>query len=109
LGVGGRAIVGFGKVLERHHQCDRLVGAVDRLYGELLPTLQLADQFLACLVIRHATVLETDHIGAGHWLALIDNDTRSKLKQHAEWQGDAQNLLGLAFWLNQHSCNNRLT
>src|SRR5262245_37797347 len=86
LGIGRRAIVGLGEVVERNRQADGLAGAVDALDAQALPFLQLADHLPARLVVGHTAVVEADDVGPGHGLALVDDHPRSGLQRHAQGQ-----------------------
>src|SRR5207248_10435398 len=44
LRIRRRAVIGFGKIAERHHEADRLAGTVDTLDHQALALLQLADE-----------------------------------------------------------------
>src|SRR4051794_34952735 len=79
-----------------------------RLHLQPLALLELLDEFAAGFVVRHAAVVEADHIRRRHRLALIDNRARAWLDRHAERQRDAQNLAGVAIRLDQHGCDHRL-
>src|SRR5204863_5179447 len=73
LGIGGRSGIGLGEIAKRHHQAERLAGAVEALHYEALSLLQFVDQFAARLVIGHAAIVETDYVRGIHWLALVDD------------------------------------
>src|SRR5262245_20716102 len=102
LRIRWRTVIGLGEIVERQHQADWLTRAVDALHHQPLSLLQLPDQFATCFIVGHAAVLETDHIGPGHRLALIDNHARARLNGHAERQSHTQNLFWLVFGLDQH-------
>src|SRR5215472_5655504 len=79
LGIGGRAVIGLGKIRERNHETDGLAGAIDPLNDEPLPFLQLADEFAARFVVGHATIVEADDVRPGHGLAVVDDHPRAGL------------------------------
>ena len=60
-------------------------------------------------VIGHAAVGETDHVGRGHRLVLIDDDARAVDELHAQRQRDAQNFLLLALRLDDDRRDHRLS
>src|SRR5262249_3045080 len=73
LGIGGRAIIGLGKIRQRNHETDGLAGTIDPLNDEPLPFLQLADQLAARFVVGHAAVVEANNVRPGHGLAVVDD------------------------------------
>src|SRR5262245_15133357 len=105
LRVGRRPVIRLGELGERQRQADRLAGRIDRLHGERLALLELEEHVGGHLVVGHAAVGEADDVWTGGGLVLVDDDTRAELQLHAERQGDAQQLLGLAFRLDQHGGN----
>src|SRR5262245_19712791 len=107
FGIGRRPIVGLGEVLQRNHEADGLAGAVDALDDQALPSLQLADQLPARLVVGHAAVIKADAIAAGHGLALVDDYPGAGLQRHAQRQGDAKHLLGIVLRLDQDGGHDR--
>src|SRR5215471_5907974 len=62
LGIGGRAVISLGEIPERNHEADGLAGAIDPLNDQALPFLQLADQFAARFIVRHAAIVEADDV-----------------------------------------------
>src|SRR5262249_13368598 len=107
LRIGRRAVIGLGEFGKRQRQADRLTGRIDGLNDERLPLLHLAEHVGGDFVVRHAAVGEADNVGAGRRLILVDDDAGAELQLHAERQRDAQQLLRLAFRLDQHSGDDR--
>src|SRR5215469_13762131 len=62
LGIGGRAVIRLGEIPKRNHEADGLAGTIDPLNDQTLPFLQLADQFAARFIVRHAAVIEADDV-----------------------------------------------
>src|SRR5882757_10028465 len=103
LRIGRRAVIGLGEFTgQRQRQRQRRAVGVDRLYDEVLALLQTGDQFRRRFVVRHAAVGEADHVGALLRLVAVDDDARAMNELHAERQRHAQNLLRLAFRLDNH-------
>src|ERR1700745_3976779 len=73
LGIGGRAVIGLGEIPKRNHEADGLAGTIDPLNDQALPFLQLADQFAARFIVRHAAIIEADDVRPSHGLAVVDD------------------------------------
>src|SRR6266566_4896811 len=67
------AVIGLGEIRERDHEADGLAGAIDPLNDQALPFLQLADQFAARFIVRHAAIIEADDVRPSHGLAVVDD------------------------------------
>src|SRR4051794_6019729 len=109
LRIGRGAVIGFGELRERQRQCQRRAVGVDRLNNQVLSLLQVGDQFRRHLVVRHAAVLKTNHIGSLRRRVGIDNDTGTVHELHAQRKRDAENLLWIAFRFDDHGGNHGLT
>src|SRR5262245_44583348 len=79
LRIRWRTVIGLGEIIEWQHEADRLTRAVDALHHKPLSLLQLPDQLAARFIVGHTAVLETDHIGPSHRLALIDDNACARL------------------------------
>src|SRR6185436_12444294 len=109
LRIGRRAVIGLGELTgERQWQRQRRAVGIDRLNDEVLALLQAGDQLGGCFVVGHATVLEADDVGALQRRIVVDDDPGSVHELHAERQGDAQELLRLAFRLGDDRGDNGL-
>ena len=93
---------------QRQRQRQRRAVGVDRLHDEVLALLHAREQFRRRLVVGHAAVLEADHIGALLRLVAVDDDAGAVDELHAERQGHAQDLLRLAFRLDDDGGDHRL-
>src|SRR6478752_2253737 len=110
LRIGRRAVIGLGEFTrERQRQRQRRAVGIDRLNNEVLAFLQAGDQLGRGFVIGHATILEADDVGALQRRVAVDDDPRSVHELHAERQGHAQQLLRLAFRLDDDGGDDGLT
>src|SRR5258708_1034936 len=114
LGVGGRTFVGLqeavaGGVGERQREGDRGGSKVDRLDLQHLAFLELTDQFGRGLIVRHAAIGEAGKELAADRRLLVDDDSGSVLQLERARQRHAEQLLGLAFRLDQCRGHDRLT
>src|SRR4030095_11426148 len=74
LRVGRRAVIGLGELArQRQRQRQRCAIGVGRLHHEVLTLLQSRDHFGGRLIVRHAAVLETDHVGRLLRLVTVDD------------------------------------
>src|SRR5258708_23635437 len=64
LRIGRRAVIGLGEFGERQRQRQRRAVGVDRLHHHVLTLLPVGEQFRGYFVVRHAAILEADHIRA---------------------------------------------
>src|SRR5262245_58036884 len=103
LRIGRRAVIGLGELArQRQRQRQRRAIGVDRLHHQVLALLQTGDRFRRRLIVRHAAVLEADHVRRLLRLVAVDDDTGAVDQLHAERQRHAQDLLGLALRLDDH-------
>src|SRR4051812_18110846 len=101
LGIGRRTVIGLGEFArERQRQRQRRAVGIDRLNNEVLALLQAGDQLGRGFVVGHATILEADDVRTLQRRVAVDDDPRSVHELHAERQGHAQQLLRLAFRLD---------
>ena len=101
LRIGRRTVIGLGEFArERQRQRQRRAVGIDRLNNEVLALLHAGDQLGRCFVVGHAAVLEADDVGALQRRIAVDDDAGSVHELHAERQRHAQDLLRLAFRLD---------
>ena len=102
LRIGRRAVIGLGETPppQRQRQRQRRAVGIDRLHHQVLPLLHVREQFRGHLVIRHAAIGEADHIGALLRRIAVDDHAGAVNQLHAQRQRDAQDLLRLAFGLD---------
>src|SRR6185295_11809228 len=108
LRIGRRTVIGLGELRERQRQRQRRAVGVDRLNDQILSLLEVRDQFRRHVVVRHAAVLKTNHIGSLRRRIAIDNDTGSVNELHTQRQRDAENLLWIALGFDDDGGNHRL-
>src|SRR5437868_5746019 len=109
LRIGRRTVIGLGEFTrERQRQRQRRAVGIDRLNNEILALLQAGNQLGGRFVVGHATVLEADDVGALQRRIAVDDDPGAVHELHAERQGHAQQLLRLAFRLDDDGGADRL-
>src|SRR5215467_15120604 len=93
LRIGRRSLVRLGEVGERKREADLVAGEVDRLDGQHLALLELADQVGGPLVVRHAAVREAgEERHRDRRLLLVDDEARAVAQLQRARQRDAEDL-----------------
>src|SRR5215831_7006351 len=96
LRIGGRPLVRLGEIGQRKREADLVAGEVDRLDGQHLALLELADQVGGPLVVRHAAVREAgEERHRDRRLLLVDDKARAVAQLQRARQRDAEDLLRL--------------
>ena len=109
LRIGRRTVKGLGEFTgQRQRQRQRRTVGIDRLNNEILALLHVGDQFRRGFIVGHAAVLEADDIGTLLRRIGVDDDPGSMNELHAEGQRHAQDLLRLAFGLDDDGGDDRL-
>ena len=108
FGIDRRALVGLGELGQRQREADGVAGQIDRLDGQHLALLELADQVRRALVVGHAAIGEAGEERAGQRrLLLVDDDAGAVLQLQRARQRDAEDLLRLAIRLDQRRGDDR--
>src|SRR5262245_5609781 len=79
LRIHGRSVIGFAEIGQRQHQAEGLAVSIETLDVQVLPALELADQFAARLIVGHAAGGHANDIWSIHRLALVDDHPRARL------------------------------
>ena len=109
LRIGRRTVIGLGEFAgERQRQRQRRAVGVDRLHDEVLALLHAGDAIPASPRSRTCSRWEADHVGALQRRIAVDDDAGAVHELHAERQRHAQDLLRLAFRLDDDGRDDRL-
>src|SRR5437764_1446348 len=93
---------------ERQRQGQRSAVGVDRLHDQILPLFEVGDQFRRHVVVRHAAILEANHIRRLRRRIAVNDNAGSVNQLHAERERDAKNFLRIAFRLDDDCRDHRL-